>query len=609
MLKRFNLLFFLLFLPLFPYPSQAVIVGEMSISPIGTLSGLDSGLASDYSANIWFVKTGIDEIIGRITPSGEVTSFFLPGYGDLSGGITVGPDGNIWYTKKFAGGIVGRLEPHGTVTEFAAGIESPRRITTGPDGCLWYTGHHYDGRKYIVRMTVNGDVTAFDLELDSGFPVGITAGPDGNLWFAVTGANKIGRITPAGRVTYFTTGKGSFDITSGPDGNLWFTEDDTIGRITPTGVYTGFPIPTAGSYTYGIAAGPDGHLWFADYGNNAVGSISTSGAFSPLIATPSEISAPQDIVLSPDGLLWFTYSNYNKIGLVSQARVEDYFPLNDGSSWTYQVNGTTQTTHTVSPGTFLINNVPTKRIQESDGSQTYYTNDGNGIREHKEYDPAPPAFTMTLNPPFKMADSQSALGVPLNNWGTASGSLGTDPFSLPYGGSSTIIGIETVNVPAGVFQSVRVEVSLSLDTISTSQTVWIAESLGIVKLIDDFDTNLLVSTNVSDTNPDRFWFPPKYGVEKYTWITSAPITITGITAAAGISISGGQYKIDDGIFTASDGTVTNGQSVTLRVMSAKTTGIRSTAELFIDSAKANFQVFTSGLPGTSVVPSLVPLLF
>ena len=316
--KSFKLLFFLLFLLNFSNPAQAVIVGEMSILPIGTHSGVDSGLAADYSGNIWFVKTGIDEIIGRIAPSGEVTSFILPGSGDLSGGITVGPDGNIWYTKQWAGGIVGRIEPDGTVTEFPAGIQSPRRITTGPDGGLWVTGHHYDGRKYITRVTVDGDVSTFALDLDTGFPVGITAGPDGNLWFAITGVNKIGRITPAGKVTYFTTGKWSFDITSGPDGNLWFTEEDTIGRITPAGVYTGFPIPTAGSYTYGIAAGPDGHIWFADYGNNAVGRISTGGAFSTLIDTPSALSTPQHITLSPDGLLWFTYSNYNKIGLVSQ---------------------------------------------------------------------------------------------------------------------------------------------------------------------------------------------------------------------------------------------------------------------------------------------------
>src|SRR5688572_14768365 len=54
-------------------------------------------------------------------------------------------------------------------------------------------------------------------------------------------------------------------ITSGPDGNLWFTEffGAKIGRITPLGVITEFPLPTPpGVDPLGITAGPDGNLWF-----------------------------------------------------------------------------------------------------------------------------------------------------------------------------------------------------------------------------------------------------------------------------------------------------------------------------------------------------------
>src|SRR5205807_2021894 len=50
--------------------------------------------------------------------------------------------------------------------------------------------------------------------------------------------------------------------------NLWFTEDNTnkIGRITPAGIITEFPIPTdpKGNRNSpgGITSGPDGNLWF-----------------------------------------------------------------------------------------------------------------------------------------------------------------------------------------------------------------------------------------------------------------------------------------------------------------------------------------------------------
>src|SRR5712691_6897428 len=55
-------------------------------------------------------------------------------------------------------------------------------------------------------------------------------------------------------------------ITAGPDGNLWFTDygQIAIGRITTSGAITEFPIPQ-GSQPEGITLGPDGNLWFTMY--------------------------------------------------------------------------------------------------------------------------------------------------------------------------------------------------------------------------------------------------------------------------------------------------------------------------------------------------------
>ena len=82
--------------------------------------------------------------------------------------------------------------------------------------------------------------------------------------------NKVGRITPAGVITEFpipTASSLPWAITPGPDGSLWFTErtGNKIGRITPAGVITEFPIPTANSQPYNIVTGPDGNLWFTEY--------------------------------------------------------------------------------------------------------------------------------------------------------------------------------------------------------------------------------------------------------------------------------------------------------------------------------------------------------
>src|SRR3989338_9236223 len=105
----------------------------------------------------------------------------------------------------------------------------------------------------FIRANAKEKITIaeFSIPTTESSPVGITVGPDGNYWFTEQGhnANKIGRITPDGKITEFpipTNDSGPFSITSGPDGNLWFTEAyaNRIGRITTSGEITEFVIPT-----------------------------------------------------------------------------------------------------------------------------------------------------------------------------------------------------------------------------------------------------------------------------------------------------------------------------------------------------------------------------
>jgi streptogramin lyase len=64
----------------------------------------------------------------------------------------------------------------------------------------------------------------------------MTVGADGNLWFGEY--SFIGRITPSGAVTQFpvTRYSGAYDVTDGPDGNVWFAEvGGKVGYVTPAG--------------------------------------------------------------------------------------------------------------------------------------------------------------------------------------------------------------------------------------------------------------------------------------------------------------------------------------------------------------------------------------
>jgi streptogramin lyase len=82
-----------------------------------------------------------------------------------------------------------------------------------------------------------GAFSEFPIPTANSEPVGITAGPDGNVWFTELAANKIGRITPGGTISEFPipTGGRPGRIAAGPDGNLWFTAKlgNKIGRFDP----------------------------------------------------------------------------------------------------------------------------------------------------------------------------------------------------------------------------------------------------------------------------------------------------------------------------------------------------------------------------------------
>jgi virginiamycin B lyase len=166
---------------------------------------------------------------------------------------------------------------------------------------------------------------------------GITAGPDGAVWYTEFKASKIGRITPAGTVTEYPVPPSSYygptGITVGPDGALWFAERDTIGRITTAGVVTEYPVPGPNGGPLQITSGPDGALWFTETYDNSVGRMTTAGVVT-IYPLPNPNSYPVGITTGSDGALWFTESG--RIGRITTAGlVTEYaLPANVGD---YQI--------------------------------------------------------------------------------------------------------------------------------------------------------------------------------------------------------------------------------------------------------------------------------
>ena len=206
------------------------------------------------------------------------------------------------------------------------------------------------------RCLLSGGITEIAFPGGSGAPLDITSGPDGNLWFTqvlsgidTSESTFIGRITPDGTVTEFPIPEQGFGllgsplslhITSGPDGNLWFT-GNSIGRITPAGVVTQFALPSNGTMEapFAITAGPDGNIWFTEIPNGFTTQEEPAGRIARITPTgqiteftlPTAGSEPRGIVAGPDGNLWFTEAGPggHKIGRITPNGVITEFALPD----------------------------------------------------------------------------------------------------------------------------------------------------------------------------------------------------------------------------------------------------------------------------------------
>lgn len=262
------------------------------ISPSGSMTEFQLSAGSypaDITAgpdgNVWYGRRGE---IGKISPTGEVTSYKIDG---MVSGIAAGPDDNLWFCETFRGKI-GRCSTNGTITLFDVptrpgnGSSNPLFICAGPDGKLWFTESNSKANK-VGCVTVDGKFSEFALPHD-GEPRGITAGPDGNLW-VVQGAkfpeeDRVLRISPTGEVHEFILSgvKTSLaqTIVSGIDDNLWFTEPNNpstkVSRFTVNGDLTRYAVPTAFSGPCGLTVGPDGNLWFTEKAKAKIGRLQTA---------------------------------------------------------------------------------------------------------------------------------------------------------------------------------------------------------------------------------------------------------------------------------------------------------------------------------------------
>ena len=267
------------------------------------------GLAPGPDGNVWFTDH-YNDLIGKVTPTGAITTYALPGAGmghDAPSGITTGPDHNLWSVLTNANEVA-MITPTGMITTYS--VSTPccglNSIASGPDGKLWFTASTNSGG-YIENMTTTGGTTNAYATPSYAQPQGIAAGADGNLW-AVSGAGVL-RIQTNG--TYLSTipvtglnTQGS--IVEGPDHNIWVATSTGLASVTTSGVVT--PVSIQNCCTT-FTIGPDGFIYATlgvqTYESNEIGiaKVSTSGTVSYELIPPGIVNTNQ--IVGPDGNIWF----------------------------------------------------------------------------------------------------------------------------------------------------------------------------------------------------------------------------------------------------------------------------------------------------------------
>ena len=299
----------------------------------------------------------------------------------------------------------------------------------------------------------------------------------------------------------------------------------------------------------------------------------------------------------------------------------DFLPLAAGNFWSYlRENGST-TTRSVSANTRVNDGSVVWPLQDSaENSEDYYSNDALGIRLHGSYtaysdlgNGQATSALLTAQPPILEAPASVAAGQTTSGSGSMPLTLGISATTCPlsYSFSNSFWGFESISVPAGTFRAFRTTGALRIyGTITgpggsawldNTQTVtrWLVPGVGVVKEQDNnsdgtSSTYALQGTNVVRTVPDAFDIPPAVGVVPGSQAVSSAVVVTSITAPAAISVSGGEYSINGGPFTGTAGTVSNGQSVVLRLGAPASASSSTSISLSVGGVAADFLVTTAG---------------
>lgn len=237
--------------------------GVVDAFPVGDGVTFLAGIALGPDGNVWFAAGRV----GRVTPSGQITTFGLSGEIQASGPIVAGDDGRMWFgspTHRVLGSIdvTTRATTYRSIAQLAGDS-----LVLGADGALWYTAWAFVGvqRQQVVRFDPTTSTTqTYELATRQGVGFRLTLGPEGSIWFVTRGDGSAATTPVVGRLnvvsgtvqTWSVPGAAAqplVAIAAGPDGFVWYLGQslDRIDRIDAKGADLAVQVNGPGSVVAG----------------------------------------------------------------------------------------------------------------------------------------------------------------------------------------------------------------------------------------------------------------------------------------------------------------------------------------------------------------------
>ena len=118
------------------------------------------------------------------------------------------------------------------------------------------------------------------------------------------------------------------------------------------------------------------------------------------------------------------------------------------------------------------------------------------------------------------------------------------------------------------------------------------EAVTVTITIGDVSSSFSITTVVEDTTPEAFSFASESAVTRGEQRTSSTVAITGINTLTPISISGGEYTINEGDYVTEAGTLSPNDTVTVRLLASSDFSTTTQAALTIGGVQGSFSVTT-----------------